>query len=321
MSSVLQGSALASEPGFCGLVGRHPTMRALFDRMRRAAAQQMPVLIVGETGTGKELVARGLHQLSGARGAWMPLNVALLSDQLAEAELFGTVRGAFTGAVDRVGLIEAASGGTLFLDEASELSRDLQLRLLRILESYSVRRLGGRQEYPVRFRLLLSLQRPAASLVAGGAWRDDFCHRVNGITLGLPPLRDRLEDVPLLVNHILARFGRAPVPSGALDALCDYPWPGNVRELIRVVERAMFAADDGPVTVGHLEAETWHAAQEGASAVEGSERPARSEERAYIEKTLRELGSTKAAAQVLGLSIDQLYRRFRVLGITAPRLR
>ena len=321
MSTALHVHATGAPDGFCGMIGRHPSMLTLFDRIRRAAEQHMPVLIVGETGTGKELVAQALHRLSGVRGTLVALNVAALSEQLADAELFGTVRGAYTGAVDRAGLIEAASGGSLFLDEASDLSGGTQARLLRTLESHTVRRLGGRQEHPIRFRLLVSSQRPAGALVVRGAWRDDFCHRVNGITLRLPPLRERPEDVPFLINHVLRQLGCPTVSLVELRGACSYTWPGNVRELIRVVERAAFAAEGGPVKACHLEAEIGGAAESWSGADPGPADSPRSEERAWIERTLREAGSTKAAAHALGLSTDQLYRRFRALGIRAPRRR
>jgi transcriptional regulator with PAS, ATPase and Fis domain len=320
MSTVLRPQVAEVAEGFCGLVGRHPSMLALFDRIQRAARQNLPVLIVGETGVGKELAAQALHALSGARGPLIPLNVAMLSEHLAEAELFGTVRGAFTGAVDRPGLIEAAAGGTLFLDEASELSLGTQARLLRALESYMVRRVGARHEYPVQFRLLLSLQRPAADLVAQGRWREDFCYRVNGITLSLPPVRDRQEGVPLLINHALRRLGLAPIAADELRGLGVYSWPGNVREVIRVVERAVFAAGSDPVSIGHLEAELGGSATDtpvpGALGITSRQ----AAERAYVEGALKRAGNAKAAAMALDLSIHQLYRRLRSLGIKAPRL-
>lgn len=319
MSTALRLERPTAQEGFHGLVGRHPAMLALFDRIRRAAHESLPVLIVGETGTGKELVAQALHKLSGTRGSLVTLNVAVLSDHLAEAELFGTVRGAFTGAVDRPGLIEASSGGTLFLDEASELSLAIQARLLRALEYQTVRRVGARHEQQVRFRLLLSLQYPATELVARGVWRDDFCYRVNGIVLHMPPLRDRLEDVPHLVNHTLGRLGRAPIPTGELGGLYRHPWPGNVRELIRVVERAVFAAGDVPVTGWHLDVEL--EANTAGMPSPGSRVNQPSAERGYIEGVLREAGNTKAAALALDLTIHQLYRRFKALGIIPPRRR
>lgn len=321
MSTLLQARAPEGTEAYCGLVGRHPLMRDLFDRMHRAATHRFPVLIVGETGVGKELVARAMHQLSGARGPLVPLNVAALPEHLAEAELFGTVRGAFTGAVDRQGLIEVAAGGTLFLDEASELSLGTQVRLLRALESYTVRRVGGRHENAVCFRLLLSLQRPAATLVASGAWRDDFCHRVDGITLVLPPLRERPEDIPLLVNHTLQQLRRPPLPEPDLRALERYAWPGNVRELIRFVERAVFAAGEGPVTHAHLDVEVGRVGRRCSLPCGGTEAGDQAEERAKLERILGLAGSTKAAASQLGLAPFQLYRRFKALGITPPRLR
>lgn len=322
MSSVLQLHDPGADQGFFGIVGRHPAMLALFDRMQRAAVHSLPLLITGETGVGKELVAQALHRLSGARGAMVPLNVAVLSEPLADAELFGTVRGAFTGALDRPGLIEAAAGGTLFLDEASELSLAAQARLLRALESHTVRRVGARQERCVRFRLLLSIQRPVSTLLAQGRWREDFCYRVNGLTLHVPPLRDRRSDIPFLVNYTLQRLGRAALPANALDFLQAHDWPGNVRELIRLVERAVFAGGEEPVTTQLLEGELGQSAANGIDArFEPATASRRSMERATIERVLGEVGNTKEAASRLDLSVHQLYRRFRALGITPPRHR
>jgi transcriptional regulator with PAS, ATPase and Fis domain len=322
MSTALRLADSGTEYGFCGMIGRHPRMLELFDRIERAARESLPVLIVGETGTGKELVAQALHGRSELRGPLVPLNVAMLSDHLAEAELFGTVRGAFTGAVDRPGLIETASGGTLFLDEASELPLGTQARLLRALECHAVRRVGGRQERQVRFRLLLSLQRPAAALVAGGKWREDFCHRVNGITLHLPPLRERPEDVPPLLNFALGRLGRPSLPAEHLRALMAYTWPGNVRELIRVVGRASFVAGEGPVSLEVLEAEIGSLAATREPDGQSLNEAVRDVARASIQRALSAADNDKmVAAAALGLSVHQLYRRIKALGMTVPRSR
>lgn len=321
MNAVLQPMAQLPAESFQGMIGQDPSMLILFDRIQRAARQAMPILIVGETGTGKELVARALHALSDHSGPLMPLNVATLSEELAEGELFGTVRGAFTGAVDRPGMIEASSGGTLFLDEASELSLPTQARLLRTLESQTVRRVGGHHERHVRFRLLLSLQRPARALVEAGRWREDFCYRVEGITLQVPPLRDRQQDIIPLINHTLSRYGFPALGAGDGDQLRQYSWPGNVRELLRVVERAVFAASGNVVSGRHLEAELGHGCFSAGASIPPISVARQSAERAYIESVLRSTGNAKAAASLAGLSTHQLYRRLRSLGIAPPSRR
>ena len=233
------------------LLGEHPTMQHLRAELAHAAQSTLPIVIVGETGTGKELVVQALHAASGCVGELVPVNVAALPDQLAEAELFGVARGAYTGAhVGRAGLLQYAHGGTLFLDEASDLSPSLQVKLLRVLESGLVRRLGANSEQRADFRLVLTLQRDPQTLVTEGPWRADFLYRVCGIVLRVPALRERLSDIPLLAAAFLARERRPPLSAEALQALEGHHWPGNVRELLRVMQRAMLFARDGYMEIG-----------------------------------------------------------------------
>ncbi|HOX19903.1 MAG TPA: sigma 54-interacting transcriptional regulator [Gemmatimonadales bacterium] len=300
------------------MVGAARWLAPLLDQVRRAAVLDVPVAITGETGTGKELVATALHRLSRRTGPLVALNVASLSAQLVESELFGTRRGAFTDATDRPGLIEAAEGGTLFLDEACELSPAVQSALLRVLETRRVRRVGDREERSARFRLLLALQQPAELLVRDRRWRMDFWHRVSAITIELPPLRERLEDVPLLVNHLLSRMGRPQLPREEIAlALSGHDWPGNVRELLRVVERALFEAGDGPLTTSVLRgAVQWP----GHRPLNGNGQLGRAVDaaaRSAIVQALVDAGYRRsAAAAALGISVHQLYRRMKALGLT-----
>ncbi|MGE0354129.1 MAG: sigma 54-interacting transcriptional regulator [Gemmatimonadales bacterium] len=314
--------------GCFGLIGSHPATLDILDAIRRAARAPGPVLVEGETGTGKELAVRALHVRSGARGRLVAENVACLVPSLAESELFGCVRGAYTGAVTRAGLIAAARDGTLYLDEAAELTAALQVKLLRVIETGLVRRVGAAVERRIPVRVVLSVQQPVDELVRGGRWRTDFYYRVAGVTLRLPPLRARASDVPLLVNHYLRRYGQAPLPPGALRVLEDYPWPGNLREVIRVVERALVHADAGPVAVHHL----WRALDWGPRAVGGGERrddvqpSLRAVTDAHLAAVVRaQGGDTAAAARVLGLSRSQVYRRLAALRAAdapaAPRIR
>lgn len=301
-------------------VGRHPTILRLLDLIRRAATLEMPVLIQGPTGSGKELVAERLHACSGRMGRLVALNVASLPDALAESELFGSSRGAFTDAKqDRTGLIAEAAGGTLFLDEAAELSNSLQAKLLRVLETGAIRPLGGTRDRQVSFRLVLSTQQPVGLLVKDGRWRSDFYYRVAGISLEVPGLAEHASDIPLLLDHFLGRMGRPPLSLGDAGVLAAYPWHGNVRELRRAVERAAFVAGERAVTLQDVE---------DAVAALDVPRPAAQRERRLHARSLRDLerehitavlqetgNDATLAAEILGLSRSQVYRRMQELGI------
>src|SRR5574341_1187822 len=235
------------------MVGRHASMLAVYRQVRCAAQSELPALIVGETGTGKELVARALHELGPTPyGRFVDVNCAALPEGLAEAELFGAERGAFTGAVRRViGFLEAANGGTLFLDEACSLSPGIQAKLLRAIEHKMFYPIGGRTPRRSRFRLIAAVGAPVAELIAGGSLRSDFAYRLAGFTITLPPLRARRSDIPLLAEHFLQGAGHdghppAQLASDALALLRRQSWPGNVRELKMLMER-LAAIEPGPV--------------------------------------------------------------------------
>jgi two-component system, NtrC family, response regulator HydG len=315
-----------SAASFQGMVGRHPNMLALYDDIRHAAPQRAPLVIEGPTGSGKELVARAVHELSGCKGSLVAVNLGEIAEQLVESELYGAVKGAYTGAVaDRRGLIEAAAHGTLFLDEAGDLPLSLQSKLLRVLETECIRRVGGTTETATAFRLVVSIQRPASELAADGRWRTDFYYRVAGLRLKVPALADRRSDIPLLAKHFV-RGLEATMPSDYdLDALQTHDWPGNVRELRRVVERALHSARGRP-----LRGEDLCAAIEiiqPARALDVlSERPLRESlqeaERRHIEQVLtRTNGDWRAATALLGVSKSTFYRRLEALGlrIGSPR--
>lgn len=303
------------------LVGEHPTMRQLRGEIADAATSSLPTVIVGETGTGKELVVQALHGASGCRGELVPVNVAALPEQLAEAELFGVARGAYTGAhVGRAGLLQHAHGGTLFLDEASDLAPALQVKLLRVLESGLVRRLGATAEQRANFRLVLTLQRDPQTLVTEGPWRADFLYRVTGIVLRVPPLRDRLSDIPILAAAFLAREGRPPLSAKALQELEGHTWPGNVRELLRVIQRATLFARDGALEAEHLRTSLNSGLVTTRACVsQGEQVSLRAIERQQIERLLRETGyHIRLTAAMLGISVATLYRRLKEYGITRP---
>jgi DNA-binding NtrC family response regulator len=320
----LMAKASPTDEATCAFVGAHPIVLRLLDAARRAATLDMPVLIQGPTGVGKELIAQRLHAQSGRSGRLVALNVASLPELLAESELFGSARGAFTDAHrDRIGVVEEAAGGTLYLDEAAELSLGLQAKLLRVLESGSVRMVGGTRDRLVAFRLVISTQQPVVSLVREGRWRPDFYYRVAGVSLEVPALAEHTSDIPLLLDHFLSLMGREPLRLKDVGALAEYPWHGNVRELKRAVERAAFVAGDRSVTKEDVnEAVAALQVPKGAEARErrAAPRSLRDLEREHILAVLEETGGNAvAAAVILGLSRSQVYRRMQELGIPRSR--
>lgn len=229
------------------MVGRSPPMQRLFDLMERVAPTRATVLITGETGTGKELVARGIHDLSDrARRPFVAINCSALPEGLLESELFGHMKGSFTGAIQsKRGLFEEAAGGTLFLDEISTVSSAIQVKLLRVLQERSVKRVGGRETIPVDFRLVAASNSDLAGLVEQEDFREDLYYRLNVFPVEVPPLRDRREDIPVLANYFRLRFAEEnqveppEIPPETLSRMMAYDWPGNVRELENFIERAV----------------------------------------------------------------------------------
>jgi transcriptional regulator with GAF, ATPase, and Fis domain len=304
------------------LVGEAPAWRDLLERLPAVAASGLPVLLLGETGTGKELVARALHALSDRRRhAFVAHNCGATPDTLIESELFGHARGAFTGAVaDRAGLFEAAEKGTLFLDEIGDASPLLQMKLLRVLQEGEARRVGDTRLRRVDVRIVSATHRSLEQAVRGSSFRSDLFFRLNAVRLRLPPLRERGRDVILLARHFLAeaaaRLGvPAPEPSPALaDELLRQAWPGNVRELANACRVAVAVAGArGVVTPAH-----W---PEPAFAEHVAERAGlHAETRALEERRLRETlrrthGNKTAAARSLGLSRQGLLKKLRRYGL------
>jgi two-component system response regulator PilR (NtrC family) len=236
------------------MVGVSPAMVALFNMVRSIATTNSTVLITGESGTGKELVAKAIHALSHRKDApFVSINCGALPENLLESELFGHMKGAFTDAhQNKKGLFEAAHRGTLMLDEVGETLPSLQVKLLRVLQEKKIRRVGGTDEIEVDVRVVAATNRPLDRLVQEGRFREDLFYRLNVIPIRVPALRERREDVPLLANHFLERFGRemgkplVKISAEAMDCLMRYSWPGNVRELENVVERAV-ALETSPV--------------------------------------------------------------------------
>ena len=242
---------LSEQQQLVELIGHAPCMQQLFQRINRISASHATVLISGESGTGKELAARALHQLSGRKGPFIAINCGAIPEQLAEAELFGTEKGAYTGAhQSKAGKFEAANGGTLFLDEVAELPAALQAKLLRLLQEGKVTRLGSHQEISLDVRLIAASHQDLALAVQEGRFREDLFYRLNVVPLHMPALRERREDIPRLIQHFLQKSQQryqlpaAELSKAALRQLMDYPWPGNVRELANRIERFVLLADE-----------------------------------------------------------------------------
>jgi len=313
--------------GFDQIVSRSSRMRPVLDRVRAAARSETPVLIVGETGTGKELVARAIHANSRrAAQPLMPLNCAALPRDLVESELFGHRRGAFSGAqTDHAGLFAAAHRGTLFLDEIGELPLEAQAKLLRVLEDGEVRPVGGLESRTVDVRIIAASNRSLAAIGAG-AMRPDLFFRLSVLVITMPPLRERRDDIPLLAAHFLARIrdrGIARVEgvdAQALELMADYPFPGNVRELENLIESVSLTLPPDRATIRAGDVRGWLRQRRGAVAptptAHGPSLRLRDLEVWAITEALRQAeGNKKRAAQLLGISRDTLYRKLQEMGV------
>ena len=304
------------------LVSRSPLMQRVFEVLPAIAASSSTVLILGETGTGKELIARTLHALGARReGPFVAVNCGALPDTLLESELFGYKAGAFTGATrDKPGRFALARGGTLFLDEIGEVSAALQVRLLRVLQERTYEPLGGTRSVEADVRVVVATNRDLAGQVRRGAFREDLYYRVNVVRVELPPLRLRKEDIPLLAEQFIARFNRlqgrvvAGLTGQALSLLMAHDWPGNVRELENAVERAFILCGDGPIDIGHLpEGLTGSGALPPTGAGMRAARDLLDAQ--VIHRALeRHQGNRDAAARELGIHRSTLFRKLRRLG-------
>jgi len=313
------------------VVAEDPRMLRVMELVRRVAPTPVSVLIEGETGTGKEVVARAIHELSNvADRPFLAVNAAALPDTLLESELFGHVRGAFTGAdSDRAGLFALAKGGTVFLDEASSMSLAFQGKLLRVLQEKVVRPLGGARDVPVEFRLVSATNRDLAALIREGAFREDLYFRLRVVSIVVPPLRQRPDDVVPLALRFLAKATavclgpNAPVPEmtkDAADALCAHPWPGNVRELENAMQRAVVVCAGDRVLPHHLGlgADGWDAAGEDPAAdyEGGKRRVVERFQREFVQRALENAkGNITQAATTCGLTRAAFQRIVKQLGI------
>lgn len=308
------------EYSFHHILGKSKAMQAVFDLIKRVADSPTNLLITGESGTGKELVAKAIHYNSDRKDApFVPVNCAAIPEQLLESELFGHMRGSFTDArFDKRGLFEEAQNGTLFLDEISELPIMLQAKLLRAIQEKEIRRVGATKPIAVDVRIIAATNLTLAEEVKAKRFRDDLYYRLNVIELKLPPLRDRREDIPLLVEGFLRKCGEARgkevkgVSEAALAMLIDYTWPGNVRELENVIERAVTLSRGEKVTPDDLPPAVQGARGDRRVLDEAAEKtlPLHEIEKEYIKKILEKTGGNKyQAAQALGIDRKTLYRK------------
>lgn len=332
------------EHNFGEVVGESPALRRVLKEVETVAATGSTVLIRGETGTGKELIARALHELSPRKArTFVKLNCAAIPTGLLESELFGHEKGAFTGAISqKIGRFELAHHGTLFLDEVGDIPPELQPKLLRVLQEQEFERLGGTKTIRVDVRLVAATHRDLAGMVAAGRFREDLFYRLNVFPVVLPPLRERREDIPRLVRHFTQMFARRmgrrieTIPSAIMDALVRYAWPGNVRELQNVVERAVILSPgpslEVPPTDLHSrlvvpEPECSTKENPNPSPSPGSAIPAKAvtladAEREHILNALREanwvVGGARGAAARLGMKRSTLQKKMQKLGIVRP---
>lgn len=332
-------SEVATRVGPTGIVGASAPIRRVLELVDRVAPTDSTVLISGESGTGKELVARAIHARSPrAQARFVPVNCGAFPKDLVEAELFGYARGAFSGAAAaKPGLVEEAEGGTLFLDEVSEIDLALQVKLNRAIQGREIRRVGETRERKVDVRFVAATNRDLAQDVREGRFREDLFYRLNVYPITAPPLRDRREDLPALVEHFVAVFNKrfrkhvSGIEDDAFARLAQYAWPGNVRELENVLERAMLLEDSSKIlltSLPELGARTTGAGvavgppAEGLTYREYLEQATLGAQRAYLERVLaRTGGNVTRAAEVVGLERETLHRILRKIGLKAEDFR
>jgi two-component system response regulator HydG len=318
--------------GFEGVVGSSPQMHDVIDRLKRIAPTNASVLIQGATGTGKELVAQAIHQNSPRKGKpFVALNCAALSENILESELFGHVRGAFTDAsTDRVGKFEYAHGGTLFLDEVGDMPLATQIKLLRVIENGEITRVGSNEPIKVNVRILSATNRHLEESIAAGTFREDLYHRLKVVTIALPTLAERSQDIPLLVEHFIRQFSKRHakqikgMSTAARRRLAAFDWPGNVRQLRNVIESMVVVDYDGFLDLDDLPAELGEPGEAASrpaatppttlAALAG--RPMEEIERLAISETLKLTGGNREeAARLLQIGERTLYRKIKEFGL------
>lgn len=303
---------------FDNIIGQSSAMTRVFEMIPEVAGSDAPVLLSGETGTGKELVAKAIHARSSrANHPFIAINCGAMTESLLESELFGHCKGAFTGAdKNRKGFLEVVSGGTLFLDEVGEISLKMQVDLLRVLEEKIITRLGSNQPIDVDFRLICATSRNLDELLRAGAFREDFYYRINVIEIGIPTLKERREDIPLLVRHFLAKYSHETtkyvdrIDSGAEKLLKAYDWPGNVRELQNAIERAVVLSRSRTLTARDF------SFLKPPPPSEARPRSLRELEKHHIRAVLDECGgNVSQAAQILDINRSTLHKKINKYGL------
>ena len=321
--NVVLHQRLDKKYNFSGIVGNSPNLTEVLDKVRLVAPSKATVLLEGETGTGKELIAQAIHQNSErSRQAFVPVHCAALAANLLESELFGHEKGAYTGATERrIGRFEAADGGTLFLDEIGEIDASTQVKLLRFLETRSFERLGSSKPIRVDVRLVCATNRNLAEMARSGEFREDLLYRLNVITINLPPLRDRPEDLPVLLNHYIKFFseenGLEPIriSDGAMEVLRAYHWPGNIRELRNFCENTVVLKRGKELTEYDLDPKYSASASDPArtepSALPGGPTLSKeeNEKRLLRSALIKANGNRTRAAELMGISRRTLHRK------------
>ncbi len=305
---------------FSEMIGNGDALQTVFELIRKVAGTSANVLIQGESGTGKELIARSIHFNSGRQEMpFLAVNCGALPESLLESELFGHLKGSFTGATaDQKGLFRSAEGGTLLLDEIGDLPLPLQVKLLRALQEHEVTPVGSSKPVPVDVRIIAATNKDLETEVAEGRFREDLFYRLNVVEIEVPPLRSRIEDIPLLVKHFVSKAAKAqnviekPVAPDALTTLAAYPWPGNVRELEHVIERAVILSGD-TIDADSLPAKVRRPDVHALEGSTGRSHPTLDEmEKRYIIEVLASFGDDKAAAaEILGIDLSTLYRKIK----------
>ena len=300
---------------FENIIGQSSEMQKIFELIPQVATSDSSILILGETGTGKELVAKAIHAKSPrSNGPFIAINCGAIPDTLLESELFGHQKGAFTGATrNRKGFLEVVSGGTLFLDEIGEISPKMQVDLLRVLEEKKITRIGDRESLDVNFRLISATKRDVEKEVTAGRFREDFFYRINIITMHVPPLRKRKDDIPLLVDHFLQKYSRETakkvdhIPSSTLKLLTSYDWPGNVRELENAIERAVVLSKSRT-----LKDDAFAFLQPPAKKFDAGRRALKEIEKKHIEQVLADCNwNVSEAAKILEINRVTLHRMIK----------
>jgi DNA-binding NtrC family response regulator len=323
---------LSTRSEYFNIIGASKQMQTIYETIESVAKSDANVLIVGESGTGKELIANAIHYNSlRSKKPFIKVNCAALPKELIESELFGHTKGAFTGAhADKEGLVQHAAGGSLMLDEIAEMPVELQPKLLRVLQERSYRKIGSEKTYAVDFRLISSTNRPPADAIRDGFLRDDLFYRISTITIHVPPLRERSEDIQLLTDHFLHLYAQkyerpiAGVSQAAYQRLFGHSWPGNVRELQNVIERAVLLAKDNKIEPVDLPFDNG-TVPEGSAMGNAWDIPPNMKleeiERLVIEKTLQRTGGNKqAAANILGIYRPRLYSKIKKYNIDVSSL-